>query len=170
MENNCCNYNEMFENQTDFEVIKIKKTSKVCSMCEDSAKSQIQKGIPLAIVSCEGACLRGEVSRRVANHICFKAEPEKTSRICLGGAFTKDTGQRSLVKKAKRVIVLEGCYIECASRMLNGVINNLKQEIIIVDKYYNFDKSLFAINQVTEEEFNQFTNEATIKILNKLEI
>lgn len=40
--------------------------------------------------------LRGEVARQAANMLCHTLAPEKTVRICLGGAFTKDTGQRNL--------------------------------------------------------------------------
>ena len=85
----------------EYEVAKIRKTTNVCPMCEDYARAQAPK--PIAIMSCEGACLRGEVSRQAANIICHKLAPEKTVRICLGGAFTKDTGQRSLVGERKEV-------------------------------------------------------------------
>ena len=46
---------------------------------------------------------RGEIARRAANLVCHKLAPEKTVRICLGGAITKDTGQRNLVRNAQRV-------------------------------------------------------------------
>lgn len=40
---------------------------------------------------------------------------------CLGTAFTRDTGQRDLVRRADKVIVIEGCLINCASRMLKNM-------------------------------------------------
>ena len=80
---------------------------------------------PVAVMSCEGACLRGEVARRAANILCHSLAPEKTARICLGSAFTKDTGQRALVRNAPRVIALEGCAINCSSRMMAGAIDGL---------------------------------------------
>lgn len=79
-----------------YEVIRLKKTTKTCQMCEDYAKRQETK--PVAVICCEGACLRGEVARQAANLLCHTIAPDKTVRICLGGAFTKDTGQRSLVR------------------------------------------------------------------------
>lgn len=45
------------ENRDEFETIRIKKTHSSCSLCEDYAKKQAVK--PIAILSCEGACLRG---------------------------------------------------------------------------------------------------------------
>jgi uncharacterized metal-binding protein len=113
----------------EYKVAKIRKTTNVCPMCEDYARAQASK--PIAIMSCEGGCLRGEVSRQAANIIYHKMAPEKTVRICLGGAFTKDTGQRSLVRNAKKLIAIEGCFIKCYSRMMQGVIGNLNPEIIL---------------------------------------
>ena len=151
-----------------YEVVKIEKTNNVCPMCEDFAKSQTQKQVPYAIISCEGACLRGEVSRQAANLVCFSLLSDKTSRICLGGAFTKNTGQRSLVSGANRVIILEGCFINCASRMMKGVISNLNPEIIIVDRLYEFNRNLFAINQVTEAQIKEFAQVAAQKIAQQI--
>lgn len=148
-----------------YEVVKIEKTRNVCSMCEKFAEGQIEKHVPYSILSCEGACLRGEVSRQAANLICFKLIPEKTSRICLGGAFTKDTGQRNLVRCAEKVFALEGCHIKCASRMMNGVIENLNAEIIVVDRLYDFDKRLFSINDVTDYQIKEYALTAANKII-----
>ena len=41
----------------DYEVVHLEKTGNVCPMCEDYAKNQASK--PVAIMSCEGACIRG---------------------------------------------------------------------------------------------------------------
>ncbi len=170
MENNKdCNSSE-FTSKNDSEIIEIAKTKNVCTMCEDFSALQLNKNELIAIMSCEGACLRGEISRRVANEICFKIAPEQTARVCLGGAFTKDTGQRNMVRKAKRVIALESCFIECASRMMNGVIPALKPEVIYVDRCYNFNKFLFGINEVSEDDLNKYTNEAIINIKDLLHL
>lgn len=162
-----CNSITTDASNTNYEVVKIKKSSNVCSLCEKYSEGQLNK-VPYAILSCEGACLRGEVSRQVANNICFSEIPEKTSRICLGGAFTKNTGQRNLVRNAQRVIALEGCAIKCASRMMKGVLNHFDPEIFLVDRYYNFNKKIFGINEVTEQEIKQFAREATNKIITKI--
>ncbi|MGE5412112.1 MAG: putative zinc-binding protein, partial [Clostridiales bacterium] len=90
------------DNSSDYESIKIQKTRNICPMCEDYAKAQVTK--PVVIMSCEGACLRGEVSRQAANIVCHSLLPETTVRLCLGGAFTKDGGQRNLVRNAQKVV------------------------------------------------------------------
>lgn len=167
MDKNYCS-SSVDTTEKTYEVVKIEKTNNVCPMCEDFATSQTQKQVPYAILSCEGACLRGEVSRQAANLVCFELLPGETSRICLGGAFTKDTGQRNLVRTAGRVIVLEGCFIECASRMMKGIITGLHPEVIIVDRLYDFDRTLFGINQVTEQQIKEFAQVAASKIVQKI--
>ncbi len=145
-----------------YETVRIEKTTNVCPMCEDYARKHASK--PVAILSCEGACLRGEVARRAANLICHSLAPEKTVRICLGGAFTKDTGQRDLVRNAKRVIALEGCFINCSSRMMKGVIGGLEPEVIVADKLYDFERGLFGIDEMTEDEIRLHSQNVAEKI------
>jgi len=144
------------------EIIKIVKTDNVCPMCEDYALKHSAK--PIAVICCEGACLRGEVARQAANILCHFLAPEKTVRICLGGAFTKDTGQRNLVQNAKRVIALEGCFIKCASRMMAGVIRKFNPEVIVVDKLYDFDRNLFGIDEMPEKEIRAHAETVARKI------
>ena len=76
-----------------YEVIHLEKTRNVCPMCEDYAARQASK--PVAVMCCEGACLRGEVARQAANLLCHSLAPEQTVRICLGGAFTTRSRARA---------------------------------------------------------------------------
>lgn len=154
------------KNDNNYEIIKIKKTKNICPVCEDFSKKENSKII--AVLCCEGACLRGEIARRAANIICHKLAKEKTVRICLGGAFTKDTGQRNLVKKAKKIVVIEGCFINCASRMMNGVIKNFKPMIIIADNLYDLKGNIFGINEMSEKEIKTIAGEVAKKVLKKI--
>ena len=166
MDKGCCS-KSVNGIEKSFETVKIEKTKNVCPMCEDFATAKIKEQIPFAIISCEGACLRGEIARQAANIICFKLSPKNTSRICLGGAFTKNTGQRNLVRNAPKVLALEGCFIKCSSRMMKGVIDKLNPEIIIVDTLCDFDKKLFAINDLSEEKIKELAIDAANKIVEK---
>lgn len=156
------------EKTKSYETVRIEKTKNVCPMCENYAKQQASK--PIAVMSCEGACLRGEVARQAANMICKSIAPEKTVRICLGGAFTKDTGQRNLVRNAKKVVAIEGCFIECSSRMMKGAIKGLKPEVIVADKLYDFDKDLFSANDMPEGEIRKHAEEVAEKIVKECKV
>ena len=146
----CCGTGSKVRTNENYEVVRIKKADNNCHLCDSYAERQ--KAKPVVVMCCEGACLRGEIARQAANILCHSLAPEKTARICLGGAFTKDTGQRNLVRNATRLIALEGCFVNCASRMMNGVIDGLEPEVIIADQLYSFDRKLFGIEQMPPEE------------------
>lgn len=149
-----------------YENIKIEKVEEECQLCEDYAKKNLSGQPKIAILSCEGACSRGEVSRRAANLIAHKIAKENTVRICLGGAFTKNAGQRNLVKNASKVISIEGCFIDCSSRMMKGVIPELKPLVVQADKIYSKDLP-FGIDEVSEEEFNECAKIVADEIVEK---
>ncbi len=149
-----------------YEIARIEKTKNSCSLCEDYAERQKNK--PVAVMCCEGACLRGEVARQAANILSYSLAPEKTIRICLGGAFTKDTGQRNVVKNAGRLIALEGCLIECSSRMMKGVINGLQPEVIIADRFYKFDRSMFGIEEMPPDQIQAHARTVAQKVAEML--
>jgi len=149
-----------------YEVIHLEQTRHVCPMCEDYAARHASK--PVAVLSCEGACLRGEVARQAANLLCHALAPDRTARICLGGAFTKDTGQRDLVRNAPRVIALEGCFLNCSSRMMRGVIGDLEPEVIIADRLYDFDRRLFGIDEMPRAEIEAHARTVAEKVAKRL--
>jgi len=145
----CCGTGRKTGNE-NYEVARIEKAANNCPLCDDFAKRQ--KAKPVAVICCEGACLRGEVARQAANLLCHSLAPEQTARICLGGAFTKDTGQRGLVRETPRLIALEGCFVNCASRMMSGVIEGLTAEVIVADTLYDFDRRLYGVDEMALEE------------------
>ena len=153
-------------NTVEYETVNIPKTPKVCPLCENYAETQGSK--PVVVMSCEGACLHGEVARRAANILSHELAQEKTARLCLGGAFTKDCGQRALVRNASRVVAIEGCYLECASRMMKGVIPELKPEVIVADRLYEFDRNLFGIDEMPEAKLIAHAREVAKSIADRL--
>ncbi len=150
----------------NYEVISLEKTRDVCPMCEDYATRQAAK--PVAVMCCEGACLRGEVARQAANLLCHSLLPDQTVRICLGGAFTKDTGQRALVRNASRVVALEGCFLNCASRMMRGVILTLAPEVVVADRLYDFDRQRFGIDEMPQPEIARHAQAVAQQVADRL--
>lgn len=162
----CCGSAGKADVNEGYEVLRIKKTKSRCNLCEEYAERQRSK--PVAVMSCEGACLRGEVARQAANVLCHSLAPEKTVRICLGGAFTKDTGQRALVGNAQRLIALEGCFVNCSSRMMNAAIDGITSEVIVADRLYDFDRRLFGIDEMPPEEIHAHAQAVAQKIADTL--
>ncbi|MBI5267562.1 MAG: putative zinc-binding protein [candidate division Zixibacteria bacterium] len=158
-----CNNETPPSDNAGYEIARIRKTQASCSLCEDYAARHAAK--PVAVMSCEGACLRGEISRQAANILCHELAREQTVRVCLGGAFTKNTGQRSLVRNAGRVIAIEGCPIMCATRSMQGVIDDLKPEVIFTDKSCSFDQSLFGVDEMPEPDIKACAREVAKKVV-----
>jgi uncharacterized metal-binding protein len=158
----CCGPENNGQVIESYEDIRIESAKNICGLCENYAERQKSK--PIAVMCCEGACLRGDIARQAANILCHTLAPEKTVRICLGGAFTKNTGQRNLVRTAPRLISLEGCFVNCSSRMMHGVIQGLEPEVIIADRLYDFDRNLFGIDEMSPEEARVHANTVAMKI------
>ena len=73
-----------------------------------------------------------------------------------------------MVRNGHKVIAIEGCFIECASRMMKGVIPDLEAEIIIADDLYEFDRNLFGINEMPEEQIKKHSLEVAEKVVEML--
>jgi len=149
-----------------YEEIKIEKIDESCSYCEDYAKSHLTTPTKIAVMSCEGGCSRGEVSRRAANLIAHKMAKETTVRICLGGAFTKDTGQRNLVRTSRKIIAIEGCFVNCSSRMMKGVLTEITPIVINADSLHDV-KLPFGIDEVSDDDFNSLAQKVAEEIVKK---
>ncbi len=52
--------------------------------------------------------------------------------------------------------------------MMKGVITKLEPEVIIADQLYDFDRSLFGINEMSEDEIKIHSEEVAKKIVEKL--
>lgn len=140
---------------TEFEIAKIAKVSGKCPACEAYAENNSTTPPKIAVMACEGACSRGEVARRTANLVAHRLAPGETVRICLGGAFTKDTGQRNLVRRAEKVIAIEGCFLNCSSRMMQGVMQDLEPTIVRADLIHGIDLP-FGIDEVPDEMYTVY--------------
>jgi uncharacterized metal-binding protein len=149
---------------TEYETIKIAKVTGKCPACEDYAEKNSTTTPKIAVMACEGACARGEVARRAANLVAHRLARDDTVRICLGGAFTKDTGQRNLVRRAEKVIAIEGCFINCASRMMEGVLPELRPTIVRADLIYDLDLP-FGIDEVPDEMFTVYAHRVAEQVV-----
>lgn len=65
-------------------------------------------------------------------------------------------------------MAVEGCYVLCASRMMKGVVEGLKPEIVITDKLYDFDRSLFGADELPDRQINAHARTAALQIASGL--
>lgn len=150
----------------EYETIQIKKIDGACGLCEEYSAKNSTNPPKIAILSCEGACARGEVSRRAANLIAHQLAKEETVRICLGGAFTKDTGQRNLVRRSQKCLAIEGCFVSCATRMMQGALPDWSPEVILADTLYD-DCLPFGIDEVSDEQFDRYAKQVAESVISE---
>lgn len=147
-----------------YETINLEKIERSCPACEDYARKHSVSPAKIAIMACEGSCAKGEVARQAANLVAHRLASDSTVRICLGGAFTKDSGQRDLVRRADKVIAIEGCFIDCSSRMMKGVIPDLQPTVVRADRLYDA-KLPFGVDEVPHEMLVIYAGEVAKKVV-----
>lgn len=102
------------------------------------------------MISCEGACIRGEIARLAANLVA-KEEPYR--RSCHGEMFTVPASAiAEWMREAQRVVVIDGCFLHCHGRILKNLI--AKEKIAQFDALAVYQKytDRFDIDEVPEEE------------------
>jgi uncharacterized metal-binding protein len=139
----------------EYEIAKIAKVTGKCPACEEYAEKNATSPPKIAVMACEGACAKGEVARRAANIVAHRLARDETVRICLGGAFTKDTGQRNLIRRAEKVIAVEGCFIACSSRMMAGVLPEFRPVVVQADTLYDGPLP-FGVDEGPDEMFSVY--------------
>jgi uncharacterized metal-binding protein len=150
---------------TDDFTIKVDGVKGVCPAGEAWAERQIlQKKIP--VLACEGPCVRGDIARRVAN---FVVEDEPFARACYPEVFfVPHSGMANWVKEADQVVMVDGCFLKCAGRVLTNLVD--EEKIIHIDalKLYNKYSDLFQMEAVPEAERINTARQVADQILPRL--
>ncbi len=140
-------------------------TNAKCAIGEKVAKQNIDAG-KIPVLSCEGACIRGEIARMAANII---AKHEKYGRTCHGELFTMpDSGMTDWVKNSENIVLIDGCFIGCYKRIMENLFDKEKilhfNALSIYNKYSNF----FDSSSVPYEELLKTAQEVANRILKNL--
>ena len=138
----------------------------VCPAGEAWAERQIaEKRTP--VFSCEGPCIRGEIARLAANIVA--RELPGYARACHAETFfVPHSGMHRWVKGAERSIVIEGCFLNCHSRVLDNLVEPAKvvrfDALQIHHRYYD----TFLMDDVPETERNATAREVADKVIEML--
>lgn len=91
-----------------------------CPVGERYATMQAaQRRIP--VLSCEGPCIRGDIARLAANMVA--AEGDRCARACHAEAFfVPHSAMSKWVREADRVLMIDGCFLQCHGRVLRNLI------------------------------------------------
>lgn len=120
----------------------------------------------IPVISCEGACIRGEIAR-LAAHLVAKEEPYR--RSCHGEMFTVSaSAMAQWMNDAKKVVVIDGCFLHCHGRILKNLIDEDKIAQFDALSIYKKYTDVFDIDAVPEEERKRVARQVADKVLAKL--
>ena len=129
--------------------IEVSKTGNSCAAGEKAGSQNLEQG-KIPVLSCEGACIRGEIARLAANLVA-KEEPYR--RGCHGELFTVPSSALARwIKKAGKVVLIDGCFLRCHGRILENLVG--AENLVQFDAYSCYKKysDLFYADSVPEEE------------------
>ncbi len=145
--------------------LEVTGTKNRCPIGETTGKQNVAEG-RVPVLSCEGACIRGEIARLAANLVA-KEEPYR--RGCHGELFSvPDSAMAHWVKKAGKVVLIDGCFLRCHGRILENLIE--KEKLIQFDALSLYRKytDRFDIDSVPEAERKQVARDVASQVLASL--
>ena len=94
-------------------------TRQHCPIGETVGKEHMAKG-DTPVLSCEGACIRGEIARQAANIV---ARQPGCGRGCHGELLTvPESAIAQWFHTAERVVLIDGCFLRCHGRILENLL------------------------------------------------
>jgi len=129
--------------------VEITGTDKHCPAGEKAGSRYIQEG-NIPVLSCEGACIRGEIAR-LAAHMVAKQEPYR--RGCHGELLTvPGSALAQWMKSAEKVVLIDGCFLHCHGRVFENLIGKERLAQFDAHSYYGKFNENFDIDEVPEAE------------------
>lgn len=138
----------------------------LCPAGEAYAKEQIAAGT-IPVLSCEGACIRGEIARLAGNLVA--QEMPSLARACHAETFfVPHSAMAEWVRSAETVVMIDGCFLKCHGRVLQDLIR--AEKILHVDALPLYKKytDVFLMDDVPEAERKAVAREVADKIKTKL--
>lgn len=131
------------------QTLRMSATNAFCPIGEAiGQKNRIESKIP--VLSCEGACIRGEIARRAASLV---ARSEAYGRGCHGELLTvPDSAIARWIKTSPKVVLIDGCFLRCHGRIMENIIDADKLIQFDALSHYNRYTDIFDYEDVPEKE------------------
>ena len=151
----------MTKSETQFS-IRVDGTKGVCAVGEQVGSRNRNEG-KIPVISCEGACIRGEIAR-LAAHLVAREDPYR--RGCHGEMFTVPASAiAGWMREAGKVVVIDGCFLHCHGRILKNLIPEDKIAQFDALSVYKKYTDIFAIDDVPEKERIKAARQVADKVL-----
>jgi len=145
--------------------VEVQKTDGHCPIGETVGKRNIEEG-RIPVLSCEGGCIRGEIARLAANMVSKEAG---FARGCHGELITvPDSAIAQWIRGAEKVVLIDGCFLSCHGRILEGLLK--KGRLVQFDalKVYKKYTDVFDIDEVPEQEREEAARRVADNVLAQL--
>ena len=129
--------------------IQLNTTNAICPIGEITGKKNISES-KIPVLSCEGACIRGEIARLAANIISRK---KPYGRGCHGELITvPESAIARWITTADTVVLIDGCFLRCHGRIIENIVD--KEKLLQFDalSHYNKHTDIFDYEDVPEAE------------------
>lgn len=127
-------------------------TTNRCPIGETVGKQNRSQG-RIPVLSCEGACIRGEIARLAANLV---AKEEGFARGCHGELLAvPDSAMASWIGQAGQVVLIDGCFLRCHGRILENLLDKARLRQFDALAVYKKYSDVFDLDAVPEEERRQ---------------
>ena len=118
------------------------------------------------VLSCEGACIRGEIARQAANMIAKEAP---FGRGCHGELLTApDSAIARWIHSAERVVLIDGCFMRCHGRILENMLPSERLLQFDALSHYNKYTDCFYVDDVPEAEREETVRSVVDWVLSQL--
>ncbi len=147
-------------------ILEVSKTCKTCPAGEKAGSRYLEEG-KIPVLSCEGACIRGEIARLAANLVA-KEEPYR--RGCHGELFTvPQSALAQWIRKSGKIVLIDGCFLRCHGRILENLVG--KENLVQFDalSFYGKYTDRFDIDSVPESERKETAQKVADRVLAELE-
>jgi hypothetical protein len=146
--------------------IRMNTTNSICPIGETTGKKNISES-KIPVLSCEGACIRGEIARLAAG-IVSKKDPY--GRGCHGELITvPDSAISRWIKTAEKVVLIDGCFLRCHGRIIENLIDEEKLVQFDALSHYNRYTDIFDYEDVPEKERKEVAQSVADWVLGSLE-
>jgi hypothetical protein len=129
--------------------VQFNTSNATCPIGEMTGKKNIT-GSKIPVLSCEGACIRGEIARLAANIV---SRENQYGRGCHGELITvPESAIAGWIMAAEKVVLIDGCFLRCHGRILEKIIDEKKLiqfDALSHHKKYN---DIFDYDDVPEAE------------------
>ena len=116
------------------------------------------------VLSCEGPCIRGEIARLAANLV--SKEIPGFARACHAETFfVPHSSMARWVKGSGKAVMIDGCFLRCHGRVLDGLIGSDKVVQFDALPFYKKYTDVFSMDDVPEPERNAVARQVADAII-----